>query len=496
MLGSILKPYKSLILVSLLGAFLVFFRIGRQSLWLDEGLTLNIARNWNHMWYILSHSEPYMWTYVVVLHYWMKLGYSESYLRGLSALFAIGTIPFMYALGRKLFNPSVGIMAALLISINAFFVRYAQEIRAYSLLVLASTILSYVYVLMLENPTKARRVLYIAIGALSIYTHQFAVFIILSHLISLFFTKNYRALGFIFPLLAGIGLLCSPLLLIRVPLLSETSWIDVPKPSEIYDFMVALAGGNQLLLLVQSLMIASGFVYFLKKRRKSHVLQNWHYIFTVSLLLIPVALVILVSYTYRPIFVPRYLIVSVVPFILLASYGLVSMGRMSKFFVLLVILAGSAAALSGWYGYYPTENRANPILQPKDDWRDATNYVLSQATGADTVLFYPYYTRVPFEYYLDRYSKSNTTLPLPSVPELASGPYTVDGPMPEPNASLIQAIAGRNSQVWLVLSHNKSVRLGRIQQTEQIERMLETYYRNGGSISFTNIEVMKYIPLH
>ncbi|MBI3385479.1 glycosyltransferase family 39 protein [Candidatus Gottesmanbacteria bacterium] len=496
MSGSILKSYKLLILVSLLAAFLVFFRIGSQSLWLDEGLTLNIARNWDHMWYILGHSEPYMWTYMVLLHYWMKLGVSEGYLRGLSALFAIGTIPFMYALGRKLFGSSVGIMAALLLSINTFFVRYAQEIRAYSLLVLFSTILSYLYILMLENPTRTRRVGYIAIASLSIYTHQFAVFVILSHLISLFFIKNItKTLGFIFPLLTGIGLFCFPLLFIRVPLLSETSWIDLPKLSDIYNFTITLAGGNQLLLLVESLTIVSGFVYFLKKRNKAHSLQSWPYIFTVSLLFIPIILVILVSYAYRPIFVPRYLIISVVPFILLTSYGVVSMGRMSRFIILIVILIGSAAALLGWYGYYSSENAVNPILQVKDDWRGATNYVLSHASRTDAVFFYPYYIRVPFDYYADRYSKSNTALSLPSVLELASDQYTVDGMMPEPNGSLIRAVAGRSPQVWLVLSRNKSVRLKRKQQTEQIQSMLEKYYLVGERIAFTNIEVLKYIRL-
>jgi hypothetical protein len=65
----------------------------------------------------------------------------------LSALSGVLTVACVYALGRALFAPGVGALAALLVAINAFSVYYGQEARMYALLqlVAAADMLAFVH---------------------------------------------------------------------------------------------------------------------------------------------------------------------------------------------------------------------------------------------------------------------------------------------------------------------------------------------------------------
>ena len=77
-----------------------------------------------------------MGVYFLLLHFWLMLGSSLGFLRGLSVLFSVATIPVIYALGARLFGRNAGLIAAWLLAINAFHIRYAQEIRGYAMVAL------------------------------------------------------------------------------------------------------------------------------------------------------------------------------------------------------------------------------------------------------------------------------------------------------------------------------------------------------------------------
>lgn len=119
--------------------FLAFFlrlhQLDAQSLWNDEGnayvqatrsfgdIATNAARD--------IHPPGYYW----LLAGWrLLLGESEFVLRSLSVFASVLTVAFTYALGRRLFNPAAGIIAAGLVALNTFSIYYAQEARMYALL--------------------------------------------------------------------------------------------------------------------------------------------------------------------------------------------------------------------------------------------------------------------------------------------------------------------------------------------------------------------------
>ncbi|MDQ4134504.1 MAG: glycosyltransferase family 39 protein [Actinomycetota bacterium] len=109
----------------------------RSHLWLDEALSVNIARlPLGELPEALRHDgAPPLYSFL--LHGWMKVfGTSEMAVRALSGLFAVATLPLMWVAGRRLGGRRMAWAAVLLLAASPFAVRYATEARMYSLIAL------------------------------------------------------------------------------------------------------------------------------------------------------------------------------------------------------------------------------------------------------------------------------------------------------------------------------------------------------------------------
>ena len=92
-------------------------------------------------------------------------------------------------------------------------------------------------------------------------------------------------------------------------------------------------------------------------------------------------------------FLQRYMIFSLPATILLAALGVSVLDRWHVGLVLVIALcAMSIPTIVGDYN------------KPREDWRGASNAILSSAAPGDAVVFFPFYTRVMLDYYRDRYS--------------------------------------------------------------------------------------------
>jgi hypothetical protein len=97
-----------LVLIILVAAILRLHGIASKSFWLDEGISVEIARlPWRQFFYVLRRREINMALYYLLLHFWLALGSTEGFIRGLSVLFSVATVPVLYALGARLFGRGV-----------------------------------------------------------------------------------------------------------------------------------------------------------------------------------------------------------------------------------------------------------------------------------------------------------------------------------------------------------------------------------------------------
>jgi len=114
-------------------------------LWLDEALSANISSlPFDEIGVALrrdGHPPLYYW----LLHGWSEVfGTGDVALRALSGVFALAALPLAWLAGRRLGGRTTAAWALVLLSLSPFAVRYASEVRMYSLvllLVLAGAVL-------------------------------------------------------------------------------------------------------------------------------------------------------------------------------------------------------------------------------------------------------------------------------------------------------------------------------------------------------------------
>ena len=145
-----------LLAITLVGGGLRIFQIANKSLWLDEAFSVWLGwQPLGQMWGWLLRIDQHPPLYYVLLHFWMYLGDSAGMVRLLSALLGTLTIPVIYLLGRRLLGLRAGLLAAAILALSPFHVRFAQETRMYTLLTLNASLAMLALVCLLTDPHAA-----------------------------------------------------------------------------------------------------------------------------------------------------------------------------------------------------------------------------------------------------------------------------------------------------------------------------------------------------
>lgn len=157
----------------------------RVDLWLDEALTVNIARlRLSEIPHALRHDgAPPL--YYMMLHFWMRVfGNGDVSVRALSGLLGVLSIPLAFVSGRLVARRAGtdevvgGVAAALLIAVLPFAVRYSTETRMYSLAIVL-TLLGHLAVWRaLDRPTAARVAGVGLVTAALLYTYYWCAFLV------------------------------------------------------------------------------------------------------------------------------------------------------------------------------------------------------------------------------------------------------------------------------------------------------------------------------
>ncbi len=392
--------------LTVLAAFLQLHAITAKSFWLDEGTSLAFAHlDAYNLLRILWRREMNMVLYYLLLRGWLHLGDSVAFIRGLSVVFATAAVPAIFLTGRKMGGTAVGLMGALLLSVNAFQVRYAQEARSYSLLVLLVILSTYCLVASVENGRRRDWNWYIAISSLAIYAHFFAVLIVMSHWAA---TRIADRAGIEPPASSSpeskaqrarawrlIALWTFPIwLFIATTGAGPIAWIPRPGIGDVIGLLKKLSGNAETpLLLVYCVCVAAGLgagVYAAVRRKKF----AFSYVVLACWMFVPLIIVLAVSIA-RPVFASRYLIISLPAWIMLAAAGISSMRPR----VLGYVAAGAVVwlGIGGVRSYYKADFDIG-----RNDVRSATNYILDHAQPGDGVVFYILSTRFPYDYYAAR----------------------------------------------------------------------------------------------
>jgi mannosyltransferase len=325
-----------------------------------------------------------------------------------SAIFATGSVYAFYILSRRLFGAGTAAVAGTLMIINSFFIQYAQEVRSYSLVLLATIVSSYLFIKAVENSTITNWLTYAVIGSFAVYAHPFAVLVLAGHLASLAVPQPRPRWTHVGMAYGAIALVITPLVILLLtgdPL--QRAFASGASLGAVKTLFLNLTGGAGMpggILLLLAYFGACSLALIVVARAfvtTSAAGQRLSYALVICWLSVPIGTSILVS-VVRPTLVPRYLIVALPALVLLASIGLTQfLGRR------MAIGATFALALLGAYslGHYYSADYKNG-----ENWRAAVMSVTSQVRPGDGIIFRSHFGRQPFEYYLKRSPQARQNL--------------------------------------------------------------------------------------
>jgi hypothetical protein len=185
-----MKKYQKYIfpVILLLGITLRVADLDGRCFWVDEiesyewgkmGLVSMVS-------FLIEHS-PHLPLYPVVLHFWLKLGDSDSFARLLSLLFGVLSIYFAYKLISRICSKDVALVAAFFLAISPLHIMFSRIVREYALLSLLSAASIYYWLkcLQAEKNNSINWLKYGVVSLLLVYTHYYGWFIIIFQIIYL-----------------------------------------------------------------------------------------------------------------------------------------------------------------------------------------------------------------------------------------------------------------------------------------------------------------------
>ncbi len=151
----------------------------RSDLWLDEALTVNIAKQPLHTLptYLKRDGAPPL--FYVLLHGWMGVfGDSDLAVRSLSGVIGVVTVPLVWLAGRRLGGRTAGWAAMLLVATSPFAVRYDTETRMYALVALLTVLGLLAMQRVLTRPRPGNLVALAVVTGLLLYSHYWSFYLL------------------------------------------------------------------------------------------------------------------------------------------------------------------------------------------------------------------------------------------------------------------------------------------------------------------------------
>ncbi len=475
----------ALAVMTVAAAALRFLFLTRKPFWFDECFSVEVARlSWHDMLRLLWRREANMSLYYLLLRGWLHFGSSPFFIRSLSVIFSLATLPAIFWVAGRLFDRRVALLAVALMGFNAYHIRYAQEARSYSLFVLLATLSIGFFVATLREPSRRNRVGYLLASVLAVYAHLYALLLLGTQWLSVQ-GKGQRHMCS--PALRRawiwIGVASLPLLIFAAKTgAGPIRWIQRPGFHDLLKFAEHLTGNDGLPLLLLYTVACLAALMPLQK-----IWDVWRLRFLLIWLVIPVGVTLLLSLA-RPIFLARYFIFCLPALVILAAAGLAKLSSP-------LLLAASVAAilllsLQGTFSYYDHDFDLD-----RDDSKAAVSFILDHAQPGDAIVFHIAEARVPYEFF----ESLRTATPLSSM--AAAAPvivYPRHGDRLDyrdftgkPTSDFVQSLAGHYSRVWLVLMSNGNP--GHPDATTlMLNQALGASFRRVEAKQFSGVEVRVY----
>lgn len=398
-----------MIVIILLSALVLRLISLTQSLWLDEAININNVVSLNYLelysQYSLGDFHPPLF-HLILKFTTSIIGASEIATRMPSVFFGVLTVFITYKIGKQLFENKTALIAATLLATSPLHIYYSQEARMYSLAAFLIVLSVYFFIKLYKQKRLLNWLGFIIATALTLYTDYLPYTIIPVFLLAIFiqnkkFHKNsYK--NFV-PAFLLIFILLIPWLLIFPKQLSVGLAAAAASPA--WSSVVGAANLQSLLIsfvkfTIGRISIDNNFIFaFIFAPIAIYI----SLLFTLSLLRISTKRIIIWLWFFIPLllgfimsfFVPVFAFFRFI-FILPAFYLILAAGinviNSKKLFTPLFFIALLINFVSTTIYLFNSKFH-------RENWRDATEYIISNSTENTIVLFEQGQTIAPFEYY-------------------------------------------------------------------------------------------------
>jgi mannosyltransferase len=470
-----LSPFVKLTAIIFAALLLRVHGLAAQSFWYDEGATLWFATGGWERW--ISDTHPPL--YYALVHSWLRFGHTEYWLRLLSVIPAVATIPVIYSLGKKMFGTSAGLLAATFMALLGFHIDHSQQARMYTFFVLFYACTMWALITIAREGRERHWVSYVIAASLLAYSQGIGILYVamIAVLFPIVLPQPWRvSVWFRFFLANAIViLLYFPWLMLltrdqfRVGFISWVSrpdWFSIPATLfsfiSIYIPFTSIPHFRRGILLLRAVAVAVtitpalSLIWFAVRGTFSNG-KRWAMLTAVSSLALPLLTVYLLSIFITPLYIDRVLLPATVGFVLILG-ATIQEGRKPAPRLLIY----SALLISGINTYYFFQYRY------KEDFRSLSRDLQYSSKSQDMILFVSD-SRLPqvlIEYY-DRQATlaAATKLDLQRILHSCRGssfdecinPYTRE--------------LKESRRVWIVYAHDKG-----IADREAIQRWLDSHF--------------------
>jgi 4-amino-4-deoxy-L-arabinose transferase-like glycosyltransferase len=392
------------------------YRLGAESLWYDEAYSV-----WSSAMDIASPVTLWQWRiefplYYWLLHWWMRaFGQSELAVRSLSAVAGALTVLPMLGLGRRLFGERAGWTAALLLAVNPYHILYSQEARMYGLAVLFALASMLAFWRLIAGGGWRWWLAHSLLTGLTFHLHYYVGWLVLAEnlFVVAWLWRSARLPKGMLPkgkLPAGMlwrwALDQGLVILIAVPAfavfltkavgLNQWGWLADRYGRPGWHELVGLFStftvgpyyrGDGFWRWAAMALFASAALAGAWACSRGGMRQRTAWAWAAWSLVLPVVAVLALG-QFRPVWVPRYLLLFLPSLLLLASAGVGAAPGWATIPLAGLLVAASGIGLLGVYGggY-------------KEDWRGVAGYLAPRVGSEQTVVLMDEEYRVPWDYY-------------------------------------------------------------------------------------------------
>ncbi|GEM_PF-1694687 len=402
------------------------FDLGTGSLWFDTAHSVALADSKNIAEVFSGAAKDFQAPfYFILLHFWIKLGYSDLWVKLFSVLLGTAVVVMTFITAESMFSRRTAILGALLTSLSSYQVFYSRYPRAYMLMALLALISIWALYTAIREGRVRSWVIYTIVTVLGLYTHAYYIFVAIAEIVFFLTLVSVRR-GEDLKLLRPWEVSQAIVLLTFIPWISVTwsQWTGIQEGADSWIAPVGLESLQQLyfwlwhrtkedypylasiplwlgIYLMTTLLLFSLFSRPVLRRIEGNGWWEKWMLWCVTVC--PVFLAFSISLLSSTIWHPRYLVYISAPFYILVAQAIINLkdripalgrpARLRRAFNIAALGMILAVSLPPLDTLYSNPSYRTPELKESFTW------IQSQYRQGDMVMHIHYQSYLPYLWY-------------------------------------------------------------------------------------------------